>query len=259
MKVVILAGGFGTRISEESRFMPKPMVRLGGIPILLHIMKHYAAYGYRDFVICAGYKQEVIKEYFANYQLYASDVEFHFSPEGNSVKILRPAKTDWNVSVIDTGLYTLTGGRIKRIREYLGDEPFMLTYGDGVSDIDLRALEQFHRQHGKLITISAYNKQQRFGVLEVDETGTVRSFREKIKGHSNLINIGYMVISPAFIDLIEGDDTMLEKAPLEAAAGMGEMMAYVHNGFWQCMDTMREKELLEELWKSGNAPWKVWE
>ena len=258
MKVVILAGGFGTRISEESRFHPKPMVQLGPMPILLHIMKHYYAYGYDDFVICAGYRQEVIKEYFANYLLNASDVRFRFSPEGSSMTLLRRPRENWTVTVIDTGLNTMTGGRLKRIRDYLGDEPFMLTYGDGVSDIDLRALETFHRAHGKLITISAYSTEQRFGVLDVATSGEVLSFREKIEGHSNLINIGYMVVQPAFIDLIDGDDIMLERGPIEAAANMGQLMAYVHSGFWQCMDTVREKELLEKLWYGGNAPWKVW-
>lgn len=258
MKVVILAGGFGTRISEESQFKPKPMVELGGRPILWHIMKLYSHFGFNEFIICAGYKQHVIKQYFAEFFLHSSDVTFDFSQGRNDMIIHRSSSEPWKVTVVDTGLNTMTGGRVKRIRDYIGGEPFMLTYGDGVSDVDIAELVRFHRAHGKTITMTAYNPGQRFGVLDIGEDGSVREFREKIRGDGNMINIGFMVCQPEFIDLIEGDATVLEKAPMETAAARGELMAYRHNGFWQCMDTVREKELLEKLWAGGNAPWKVW-
>lgn len=258
MKVVILAGGLGTRISEESHLRPKPMIELGGMPILWHIMKTYSAYGYNDFVICAGYKQHMIKEYFADYFLHTSDVTFDFSCGRNEMTVHHNRSEAWKVTIVDTGLNTQTGGRIKRVRDYIGDETFMLTYGDGVSDINIEELVKFHRSHGKLLTISAYNAGQRFGVLDIAEDGAVAEFREKTRGDGNLINIGFMVCEPSFIDYIEGDETVLEKAPMERAARDGQMMAYRHNRFWQCMDTAREKELLEKLWASGNAPWKVW-
>lgn len=259
MKVIILAGGFGTRISEESQFKPKPMVELGGMPILLHIMKLYSAYGYNEFIICAGYKQHVIKQYFADYFLHTSDITFDFTSGKNEMIVHQIHSEKWKVTVIDTGLNTMTGGRVKRVRDYIGDEPFMLTYGDGVSDINIQKLVEFHKRHGKLITMSAYNAEQRFGVLDIDEYGQVKEFREKTRGDGNLINIGFMVCQPEFIDYIDDDDTVLEKKPLETAAKNGELMAYKHEGFWQCMDTVREKELLEKMWRSGNAPWKVWE
>ena len=258
MKVVILAGGFGTRISEESMYKPKPMVELGGMPILWHIMKQYSAYGFNEFIICAGYKQHVIKQYFADYFLHTSDVTFDFTSGRDEMTVHHTASEPWRVTVVDTGLNTMTGGRVKRVRDYGGGEPFMLTYGDGVSDINIRELADFHRAHGKLITMSAYNAGQRFGVLDIDESGRVNEFREKTQGDGNLINIGFMVCQPEFIDLIDGDDTVLEKTPLETAAKLGQLMAYKHTGFWQCMDTVREKELLEKLWASGSAPWKVW-
>ena len=258
MKVVILAGGFGTRISEESMYKPKPMVELGGMPILWHIMKQYSAYGFNEFIICAGYKQHVIKQYFADYFLHTSDVTFDFTSGRDEMTVHHTASEPWRVTVVDTGLNTMTGGRVKRVRDYVGGEPFMLTYGDGVSDINIRELADFHRAHGKLITMSAYNAGQRFGVLDIDESGRVNEFREKTQGDGNLINIGFMVCQPEFIDLIDGDDTVLEKTPLETAAKLGQLMAYKHTGFWQCMDTVREKELLEKLWASGSAPWKVW-
>lgn len=259
MKVIILAGGFGTRISEESQFKPKPMVELGGMPILLHIMKLYSAYGYNEFIICAGYKQHVIKQYFADYFLHTSDITFDFTSGKNEMIVHQIHSEKWKVTVIDTGLNTMTGGRVKRVRDYIGDEPFMLTYGDGVSDINIQKLVEFHKRHGKLITMSAYNAEQRFGVLDIDKYGQVKEFREKTRGDGNLINIGFMVCQPEFIDYIDGDDTVLERKPLETAAKNGELMAYKHEGFWQCMDTVREKELLEKMWRSGNAPWKVWE
>ncbi len=259
MKTVILAGGLGTRISEESHFKPKPMVELGGMPILWHIMKLYSAHGFNEFIICAGYKQHVIKEYFADYFLHTSDITYDFSGGRNEMIVHCSTSEPWKVTVVDTGLNTQTGGRIRRVRDYIGGEPFLLTYGDGVSDLDITELVRFHHSHGKLVTMSAYNAGQRFGVLDIDKDGRVNEFREKTQGDGNLINIGYMVCQPEFINLIEGDDTVLEKVPLETAARQGQLMAYKHNGFWQCMDTVREKELLERLWSAGQAPWKVWE
>lgn len=258
MKTIILAGGFGTRISEESQFKPKPMVELGGMPILLHIMKLYSAHGYNEFVICAGYKQHVIKEYFADYFLHTSDITFDFTEGKNEMTVHRNNSEKWKVTVVDTGLNTMTGGRIKRVKEYLNGEPFMLTYGDGVSNVDIIKLVEFHKAHGKMVTMSAYNADQRFGVLDIDENGNVNEFREKTQGDGNMINIGFMVCQPEFIDYIDGDNTILEKEPLETVAKIGELMAYKHDGFWQCMDTVREKEQLEKMWASGNALWKVW-
>lgn len=258
MKAVILAGGFGTRISEESQFKPKPMVDLGGMPILWHIMKLYSFYGIREFIICAGYKQHVIKEYFADYFLHTSDITFDFTNGSNDMIVHHNTSEPWKVTVVDTGLNTMTGGRVKRIKPYIENEPFMLTYGDGVSNVNLQALLAFHQSHGKLVTMSAYNAGQRFGVLDIAEDGTIREFREKTQGDGNLINIGYMVCQPEFIDYIADDTTVLEKAPLEAVAKEGQLKAYIHDGFWQCMDTVREKEALEKMWAEGNAPWKVW-
>lgn len=258
MKVVILAGGFGTRISEESQFKPKPMVELGGMPILLHIMKLYSAYGYNEFVICAGYKQHVIKEYFADYFLHTSDVTFDFTNGRNEMTVHQNHSEKWKVSVVDTGLNTMTGGRVKRVKDYIGDEPFMLTYGDGVSDVNVAELVKFHKSHGKMVTMSAYNAGQRFGVLDIDKDGKIIEFREKTAGDGNMINIGFMVCQPEFINFIDGDETVLEKAPMETAAKLNQLMAYKHEGFWQCMDTVREKEQLEKMWASGSAPWKVW-
>lgn len=258
MKVVLLAGGFGTRISEESQFKPKPMVDLGGMPILLHIMKLYSHYGYHEFIICAGYKQHVIKEYFADYFLHTSDITYDFSHGKSDMLIHDTAVDPWRVTVVDTGLNTMTGGRVKRVRDYINDEPFLLTYGDGVSDVNIEELVKYHKSHGKLVTMSAYNIGQRFGVLNVEEDGAINSFREKNNNDGGLINIGFMVCQPEFIDYIDGDKTVLEKEPLERAANSGQLMAYKHEGFWQCMDTVKEKETLEKMWASGTAPWKVW-
>ncbi len=258
MKVLILAGGYGTRISEESQYKPKPMVDLGGKPILWHIMKLYSHHGFNEFIICAGYKQHVIKEYFADYFLHTSDITYDFTGGKNEMTVHRNTAEPWKVTVVDTGLGTMTGGRVRRVRDYIGDEPFMLTYGDGVSDLDITRLLEFHRSHGRMVTMSAYNAGQRFGVLDVAEDGSIREFREKTQGDGSLINIGFMVCQPEFIDCIEGDSTVLEKAPLEQVAKMGQLMAYKHSGFWQCMDTVREKETLEKLWAAGQAPWKVW-
>lgn len=258
MKVVILAGGFGTRISEESQFKPKPMVELGGMPMLWHIMKLYGSHGFNEFIICAGYKQHVIKEYFADYFLHTSDVTFDFTNGQNEMTVHRNNSECWKVTVVDTGLNTMTGGRVKRVKDYIGNEPFMLTYGDGVSDVNITELVKFHQSHGKMVTMSAYNAGQRFGVLDIDEQGHIKEFREKTAGDGNLINIGFMVCQPEFIDYIEGDSTILEKTPLETVAREAQLMAFKHEGFWQCMDTVREKEQLEKMWASGSAPWKVW-
>lgn len=256
MKVVILAGGFGTRISEESHLKPKPMIEIGEKPILWHIMKHYSQYGYNEFVICLGYKQYVVKEFFADYFLHTSDVTFDLA--NNSMKVHNNYAEPWKVTLIDTGLHTMTGGRVKRIREYVGNEPFMLTYGDGVSDINLKALEEFHRAHGKIATISAVNVGQRFGVLDMDGKGQINSFREKNDNDGGVINGGFMIMNPEVFDYIEGDATVLEREPLENLAKNGELMAYHHTGFWKCMDTQRDKMQLEDMWASGKAPWKTW-
>lgn len=256
MKVVILAGGFGTRISEESHLKPKPMIEIGEKPILWHIMKHYSQYGYNEFIICLGYKQYVVKEFFADYFLHTSDVTFDLA--NNSMEVHNNYSEPWKVTLIDTGLHTMTGGRVKRIRDYVGNEPFMLTYGDGVSNIDLKALEDFHRAHGKIATISAVNIGQRFGVLDLDSSAQIHSFREKNDDDGSLINGGFMVMNPEVFDYIEGDSTVFEKEPLENLAKNGQLMAYRHNGFWKCMDTQRDKMQLEEMWASGKAPWKTW-
>ena len=256
MKVVILAGGFGTRISEESHLKPKPMIEIGEQPILWHIMKYYSQFGYNEFIICLGYKQYVVKEYFADYFLHTSDVTFDLT--NNSMKVHNNYAEPWKVTLIDTGLYTMTGGRVKQIRPYVGDEPFMLTYGDGVSDIDLNELERFHRAHGKAVTMSSYNVGQQFGVLDVDDTGLVTGFREKQEMDGSMINIGFMVCNPEIFDVIEGDETVLEKKPLETLAARGQLQSRCHGGFWKCMDTVRDRNQLEKLWAEGKAPWKVW-
>jgi glucose-1-phosphate cytidylyltransferase len=259
MKVVILAGGFGTRISEESQFKPKPMVELGGMPILLHIMKIYSAHGFNEFIICAGYKQHVIKEYFADYFLHTSDITYDFTGGKNEMIVHSTHSEPWKVTVVDTGLNTMTGGRIKRIKKYLGDEPFLLTYGDGVSNVDIASLVEFHKEHGKLATMTVVNAGQRFGIIKMGKDNQVSSFREKkdIDGHP--INGGFMILDPKVIDYIEGDSTVFEKAPLENLSKDGELMAFKHDGFWQCMDTLRDKEMLEKMWMNGEAPWKRWE
>lgn len=258
MKVVLLAGGFGTRISEESHLKPKPMIEIGGRPILWHIMKIYSHYGFNDFVICGGYKCDYIKDYFANYYLRTSDVTFDFTKE-NRMELHSTSAEPWRVTIIDTGLNTMTGGRIKRIRPYIGDETFLLTYGDGLCDMDIGTLVDFHRSHGKIGTMTAVSVGQRFGVLNIREDDTIASFREKKNRDGAIINGGFMVMEPDVFDMIEGDDTVFEKAPLEKLVKMGELKAFHHDGFWQCMDTQRDKMLLEELWNSGKAPWKVWE
>ena len=258
MKVVILAGGFGTRISEESQYKPKPMIEIGGMPILWHIMKEYSYYGYNEFIICAGYKQQYIKEWFADYFLYTSDVTFDLS-NGNEMIIHEQHSEPWKVTVVDTGLNTMTGGRVKRIQKYIGNEPFMLTYGDGVCDIDISKLVEFHKSHGKLATLTAVIQEQQKGVLDIKDNGAVRSFREKQVNDGSAINAGYMVLEPEIFNYLEGDDTIFETAPLEQLVKEKQLMSYRYTGFWQCMDSMREKILLEKLWDSGKAPWKKWD
>jgi glucose-1-phosphate cytidylyltransferase len=256
MKVVILAGGLGTRIAEESHLRPKPMIEIGGQPIMWHIMKLYSHYGFNDFIICAGYKQHVIKEYFASYRLHRSDVTFDFRGE-DKPEVHADASEPWKVTVVDTGLDTMTGGRVKRIRKYVGGEPFMLTYGDGVADVDIAALLEWHTSHKRTATLTAIGVRQRFGTLGIDGSNKVTAFREK-SGDDGEINGGFMVLSPGVFDFIDGDGTVLEKDPMERLAESGELMAYRHAGFWRCMDTQRDRALLEELWAAGRAPWKVW-
>lgn len=257
MKVVILAGGLGTRISEESHLKPKPMIGIGDRPILWHIMKIYSHYGFNDFIICLGYKQYIVKEFFAGYYMHTSDVTFDL--KNNEMTVQKNTSEPWRVTLVDTGLNTMTGGRIKRVQEYIGNEPFMLTYGDGVADIDIDKLLKFHKSHGKIGTLTAINIDQRFGVLDIAENGNISAFREKKASDKSVINGGFMVMNPEIFDYIDGDDTVFEKSPLEEIAKQGQLMAYSHNGFWQCMDTQRDKQLLEKLWESGNAPWKLWE
>ncbi len=256
MKVVILAGGLGTRISEESYLKPKPMIEVGGMPILWHIMKNYYSFGFDEFIICAGYKQQVIKEWFSNYFLNYSDITFDFT-DGKKEIIHNRHHEKWKVTIIDTGLNTLTGGRIKRVKNYIGDETFLMTYGDGVSDVNVPEVVKFHREHGKLATLTAVMPEGRFGIMDMDEN-QILSFREKSKSDTGWINGGFMVLEPAVLDYIDGDQTMFEREPLERLASANELMAYKHDGFWQCMDTMRDKETLEKLWREGNAKWKTW-
>ncbi|WP_130861654.1 glucose-1-phosphate cytidylyltransferase [Bacilliculturomica massiliensis] len=259
MKVVILAGGLGTRISEESHLRPKPMIEIGGMPILWHIMKIYSHYGFNEFVVCCGYKGYMIKEYFADYYLHRSDITFDFADNNNMI-VHNNVAEPWKVTLVDTGLNTMTGGRVKRVQPYVGDEPFMLTYGDGVSDVNIRELLAYHKAHGKTVTMTAIQPGGRFGALDMEGDGRVNSFVEKAKEDGGWINGGFMVAEPALFDLIEGDDTVLERSPLETLARRGELIAYKHDGFWQCMDTQRDKDNLEKLWNEGGggAPWKKW-
>lgn len=256
MKVLLLAGGFGTRISEESDNKPKPMIDIGGRPILWHIMKLYSHYGYNDFVILAGYKQYVIKEYFANYFLHRSDVTFDL--ENNSMEIHKSFSEKWKVTILDTGTNTMTGGRIKRAKDYIGDEPFMLTYGDGVADLDIKKLVDFHKDHGKMMTVTSVYPDGRFGALDIDESGSVNRFLEKPKGDGGQINGGFFVCQPEVMDYIEDDSTIFERAPMETIAKKGELKAFGHEGFWQPMDSLRDKNQLCGLWDSAKAPWKLW-
>lgn len=258
MKVVLLAGGFGTRISEESQFKPKPMLEIGGRPILWHIMKEYAYYGFNDFIICAGYKQHIIKEWFANYSLYNSDITFDFTQGHNDMLIHDRHCEPWKVTVVDTGLNTMTGGRIKRVQSYIGEEPFMMTYGDGVCDVNIAQLLEYHKSHGKIATLTAVQQEQQKGVLDIGGDNAVRSFREKQASDGALINAGYMVLQPEIFDYLDGDGCVFEQAPLQRLAAEGQLMSYTHRGFWQCMDNKREKDDLEKLIQSGKAPWIKW-
>ncbi|MGJ7923220.1 glucose-1-phosphate cytidylyltransferase [Neobacillus sp. LXY-4] len=259
MKVVILAGGFGTRLSEETYLKPKPMVEIGDKPILWHIMKQYSSYGFNEFIICLGYKSHVIKEYFSNYFLYNSDVTFDFQKENKCI-IHHHSAEPWKITLVETGLNTLTGGRIKKIQKFIGDEPFMLTYGDGVSDVNIKELVQFHQSQGKLATVTATKPQGRFGSLSLSSDAQVESFQEKIEGDRDWINAGFFVLQPEVFNYLNGgDQTIFEKQPLENLATDGQLMAFKHTGFWHPMDTLRDKLYLEELWNTGKAPWKIWD
>ena len=255
MKAVILAGGFGTRISEESHLRPKPMIEIGGKPILWHIMKWYSKFGINEFIICAGYKQDVIKEWFANYFIHTSDITFDFT-NGRDIIVHSQHAEPWKVTVVDTGLNTMTGGRVKRIQKYVGKEPFCLTYGDGVSDVDIKALVDFHNKNAHVATLTGIVPDGRFGVLDLDGD-SILAFREKSREDMGRINGGFMVLESQVFDFIEGDETVLERGPLESLAKINQLDCYKHEGFWQCRDTLRDKEKLESLWASGNAPWKT--
>ncbi len=256
MKVVILAGGYGTRISEESHLKPKPMIEIGGKPILWHIMKHFSYYGFNEFIICAGYKQDVIKEWFSNYYLHNSDITFDFTTN-NKIHIHNNLAEPWKVTIVDTGLHTMTGGRIKRIAEYIEQETFILTYGDGVSNVNLKELVEFHFSHNKLATITSIQPDGRFGVLDIEENKVI-SFREKSKTDMGWSNGGFMILNTKVMDYIKDDATVFERDPLEKLVSLNQLMSYKHHGFWQCMDTMRDKEKLEALWMTDNCPWKLW-
>ncbi len=259
MKVVLLAGGFGSRISEESQFKPKPMIEIGGMPILWHIMKEYAYFGHTEFIICAGYKQEYIKEWFANYFLHNSDVSFDFRNGKNEVTIHHSYLEPWKVTVVDTGYNTMTGGRIKRIQEYVGNETFFMTYGDGVCDVEIDKLLEFHKSHGKLATLTAVKMAQDKGVLDISGDNAVKSFREKNSSDGAPINAGYMVLEPQIFDYLTDDTCVFEKIALTKLAEEGQLMSYIHEGFWQCMDNIREKAMLEKLLAENKALWKRWE
>lgn len=258
MKVVILAGGLGTRISEESHLRPKPMIEIGDRPILWHIMKIYSHYGYNDFVICLGYKGYMIKEFFADYYLHMSDVTFDFT-DGNQLTVHQNVAEPWKVTLVDTGLNAQTGARIKKIQKYVGNERFFLTYGDGVSDVDINKLLSYHNDHGKIGTMTAIQPGGRFGVLDIDGNNNIKRFAEKAKEDGGWINAGFMVLEPKVFDYLSGEDKCIfEREPMINLANEGELAAFKHSGFWQCMDTQRDKGVLESLWGSGKAPWKTW-
>lgn len=259
MKVVILAGGLGTRISEETEHRPKPMIEIGDKPILWHIMKEYSYYGFNEFIICAGYKQYAIKDWFAEYVLHNSDVTFDYTDGQKRMTIHTQHCEPWKVTVVDTGLNTMTGGRIKRIQSYIGNETFMMTYGDAVCDVDISKLLEFHQQHGKIATLTAVILAQQKGILSIGGNNAVKAFREKNLSDGVPINAGYMVLNPEIFDYIEGDHTVFEREPLDKLVQQGELMSYMHHGFWQCMDNKREKDKLEEYLRTGTAPWKKWE
>lgn len=262
MKVVILAGGLGTRLSEETITKPKPMVEIGGKPILWHIMKEYSYYGFNDFIICCGYKQHMIKEWFADYYLYNSDVTFDFTSgknEGVKVEIHKSEVEPWRVTCVDTGLNTMTGGRIKRVQKYIGNETFLMTYGDGVCDVNISKLVEYHFEHGKKATLTAVFQKQEKGILDISDVGAVRNFREKNKMDYTPINAGYMVLQPDIFEYLKGDDCVFEGEPMESLVAEGELMSYKHEGFWQCMDSYIQKLELNKLWEAKKAPWKVWQ
>ena len=256
MKVVILAGGLGTRISEESHLKPKPMIEIGGRPILWHIMKYYAEFGFHDFIICLGYKQYVVKEFFADYFLHMSDVTFDLA--NNKMEGHNNYSEPWRVTLVDTGLHTMTGGRVKRIQPYIGEETFMLTYGDAVCTVDLNALVRFHQGHGRIATLTTVNIGQQKGVLDIGADHVIRSFREKSSADGAVINGGFMMMNPEIFGYLEDDTTVFEREPMERLVAEGQLMSFFHGGFWQCMDTQREMQLLEKMWQSGKAPWKIW-
>jgi glucose-1-phosphate cytidylyltransferase len=255
VKVVILAGGRGTRLAEETSARPKPMVEIGGKPILWHIMSVYAAYGFEDFIVACGYRGEMIKEYFASLLVHSSD--YLINLKDGSREVVTNGCPEWRVWLIDTGVDTMTGGRIRRLRQWVGDETFMVTYGDGLADIDVGALVSFHRQHGRIATVTAVRPPSRFGALTIDGERCVRNFSEKPQTGEGWINGGFFVFEPAVFDYLRDDETVLERAPLEALSDAGQLMGFVHDGFWQPMDTLRDRQLLESLWASGTAPWKV--
>lgn len=259
MKVVLLAGGLGSRITEESQYRPKPMIELGGMPILWHIMKEYSYYGFNDFIVCAGYKQHMIKEWFADYFLRRSDVTFDFTNGRQELTVQEQRCEPWRVTIVDTGLNTMTGGRVKRVQKYIGNETFMLTYGDGVCDVNIRDLVGFHKSHGKIATLTAVLPEQQKGILDIAEDNSVRAFREKRLTDSTPINAGYMVLQPQIFDYLDGDGCVFEQEPMRRLADEGQLMSYKHRGFWQCMDNIREKEILEKMIAAGNAPWIRWE
>jgi glucose-1-phosphate cytidylyltransferase len=255
MKVILLAGGLGTRLAEFTDVIPKPMVSVGDHPVLWHLMNYYASFGHRDFHVALGYKAKVVKEYFLNYHALNSDFTVDLATGTLEHHSVHPV--NWKVTLVDTGLNSMTGGRVKRMKSFIGDEPFLLTYGDGLSNVDLQALVEFHKAHGKMVTVTAVHPGARFGELDLNGC-SVTSFKEKPQMGNGWINGGFFVVEPRFLDLIAGDDTVLEKEPLEQAAAMGELMAYQHPGFWQCMDTVRDRNVLEELWANNRAPWRVW-
>jgi glucose-1-phosphate cytidylyltransferase len=259
MKVVILAGGYGTRISEETIIKPKPMIEIGSKPILWHIMKNYSCFGYNEFIICAGYMQDYIKRWFADYYIHNSDVTFDFSKGKNQTIIHEQHCEPWKVTVVDTGKDTMTGGRIKRIQRYIGEETFLMTYGDAVCDVNIEKLVNYHKSHGKIGTLTAVITKEQKGILNIGGNNAVKEFREKSKNDSIEINAGYMVLNSEIFDYLVDDSTILEREPLEQLAERGELMSYRHTGFWQCMDTLREKMILDKLWESGKAPWKLWD
>ncbi len=259
MKAVILAGGFGTRFSEEAEYKPKPMIEIGGKPILWHIMKEYSYYGVNEFIICAGYKQHIIKEWFADYFLHNSDITFDFTKGKNDMLIHDQFCEPWKITVVDTGFSTMTGGRIKRVQKYIGDETFLMTYGDGVCDVDIRRLIEFHSKHGKIATLTSVMQDQSKGILDIGGDNAVKSFREKKHTDGIPINAGYMVLGSKIFEHINGDETIFERETLERLADEGQLMSYRHTGFWQCMDNKREKDLLEKMIASGRAPWIKWE